>query len=66
MAQNMDEIKKLGKEMDAMKTGSELQKGIAPDPIQSKMDTEERRKEGFWGIFCGKGKVLIQAQGNAG
>jgi gas vesicle protein len=35
LAQNEEEIKKLGKEMDQMKTGTELQKeGLVPDPVQ--------------------------------
>lgn len=41
MAQNYAEIKKLGKEMEAVKTGSDLQKeNLTSDPIQSKEDTE--------------------------
>lgn len=40
MVQNYDEIKKLGKEMEAAKTGSELQKeNLTSDPIQSKEET---------------------------
>ncbi|MBT2727738.1 hypothetical protein J7E63_12405 [Bacillus sp. ISL-75] len=36
MAQNLDEIKKLGKEMNQMKTGSQQQENenLIPDPIQ--------------------------------
>lgn len=35
MAQNLDEIKKLGKEMEQAKTGSELQKkNLTQDPQQ--------------------------------
>jgi hypothetical protein len=63
MAQNMDEIKKLGKEMDAVKTGNELQKGdrLTSDPIQSKLDTEEERKEDFWGdLFVARVKYLYR------
>ncbi|MGF6953297.1 phage terminase large subunit [Neobacillus sp. B4I6] len=36
MAQNLDEMKKLGKEMNQMKTGSQQQENenLIPDPIQ--------------------------------
>lgn len=36
MAQNLDEIKKLGKEMNNMKTGPEIQEeeNLIPDPKQ--------------------------------
>ncbi len=36
MAQNLDEVKKLGKEMKKAKTGTELQEqdNLDPDPLQ--------------------------------
>ncbi|WP_035423705.1 hypothetical protein [Bacillus sp. UNC438CL73TsuS30] len=35
MAQNLDEMKKLGKEMKEQKTGSELrEENLSPDPLQ--------------------------------
>ena len=36
MAENFDEVKKLGKEMKKAKTGSELQEedNLTPDPLQ--------------------------------
>ncbi|ULT56871.1 hypothetical protein L1999_28345 [Neobacillus drentensis] len=36
MAQNFDEVKKLGKQMTKAKTGTELkeERGLTPDPLQ--------------------------------